>query len=660
MSRAGAYFRRVTEPRTTARRAVSQLSPPAPSRSTSAAGSRAYRWLVPAVVAAATIAAFLPILGNGFVDWDDDKNFINNPHFRGLGVEQLRWMWTTFHMGHYIPLSWMTLGLDYDVWGMNAGGYHLTSLLLHAANAVVVFALLRCLLASAGGGRWAVGDGQRASDADLVALAAGIGALVFAVHPLRVESVAWATERRDVLSGLFFFSSILEYVRSRGAAHERRGYLVSLALFACALLSKATSMTLPAVLLVINAYPLRRIGGDAGWKSAAAKRVYLELVPFAVLALATAGLSIVALHPPTQLGAAAKIAVSAYSLMFYLLKEVVPVHLSPLYEMPQHPPPNPAEPRFIVSYVFVVVVIAALGIGFRKRWWGFLAAAMAFVLISLPMLGAVQNGPQIAADRYAYHAAPALAALVAAGALWLLRRAHARTMGIAFVLVLALGALTWQQTGVWRSSETLWQQVLDVDPNSSIALSSMANVRYKQNRFHEGVELSRRAVAINPNYAQGYNGLGVGLAHEGRIADAIAAYERALSLEPKFDEAQTNLGVSLAQQGNFRAAIEQYQHALEVNPDNGNAHVNWGNALVRLGQPAEALNHYAAAVQIRPADTDAQLNWGVALARAGQFADAIDHFRVALAIDPNNADARGYLARATQLLEAQRQPPLNL
>lgn len=160
MSRAGAYFRRVTEPRTTARRAVSQLSPPAPSRSTSAAGSRAYRWLVPAVVAAATIAAFLPILGNGFVDWDDDKNFINNPHFRGLGVEQLRWMWTTFHMGHYIPLSWMTLGLDYDVWGMNAGGYHLTSLLLHAANAVVVFALLRCLLASAGGGRWAVGDGR--------------------------------------------------------------------------------------------------------------------------------------------------------------------------------------------------------------------------------------------------------------------------------------------------------------------------------------------------------------------------------------------------------------------------------------------------------------------------------------------------------------------
>jgi tetratricopeptide (TPR) repeat protein len=606
---------------------------------------------VPAIVAAATIAAFLPILANGFVDWDDDKNFINNPHFRGLGVEQLQWMWTTFHMGHYVPLSWMTLGLDYTLWGMNPTGYHLTSLLLHAANAVVVFALLRCLLTLANPD---TAERQPAT----VALAAGIGALLFAVHPLRVESVAWATERRDVLSGLFFFLSILEYTRSRGTARERRGYLISLTLFAAALLSKATSMTLPAVLLVINVYPLRRIGGDAGWTGATARRVYLELAPFAVLALATAGLSIVALHPPTQLDAGAKVAVSAYSLMFYLWKEVAPVQLSPLYEMPPHP--SPAEPRFVVSYLFVIALLVTCGIAFRKRWWGFLAAATAFLLISLPMLGAVQNGPQIAADRYAYHAAPALAALVAAGVLRLLGRARATTLGLSLALVLALGALTWQQSGVWRSSETLWQQVLDVDPNSSIAHSSMANVRYKQNRVPEGVELSRRAVAINPDYAEGYNGLGVGLAREGRVADAIAAYERALALEPRFDEAQTNLGVSLAQQGDFLAAIQQYQRALEVNPDNGNAHVNWGNALVRLGRPAEAVNHYAAAVRIRPADTDAQLNWGVALAREGQLADAIEHFRVALTIDPNNAEARGYLARATQLLEAQRQPPRNL
>ena len=608
--------------------------------------------MLPAVIGIATIVAFLPVLGNGFVDWDDDKNFINNPHFRGLGVDQLHWMWTTFHMGHYVPLSWMTLGLDYTFWGMNPTGYHLTSLLLHAANALVVFALLRRLL-EAGDGWQAAGGGRP----DLVTLAAGIGALIFALHPLRVESVAWATERRDVLSGLFFFSSILQYVRSRGAAHERRGYVIALVLFACALLSKATSMTLPAVLLVINAYPLRRIGGSNGWWSVAARRVYLEIVPFALLAVATAALSIIALHPPTQLSAGAKMAVSAYSLMFYLWKEVAPIGLSPLYEMPQHV--DLAEPRFIVAYLFVIALAVAVWLSARRRWWGFVAAITAFVVVTLPMLGVVQNGPQIAADRYTYHAAPGIAVLLAGGALWLLRRNRAATLGLALVAGLALGALTWDQSEVWRNSESLWQRVLDVDPNSSIANSSIANVRYKQDRVQEGVDHSQRAVTINPNYAEGYNGLGVGLAREGRVADAITAYERAISLQPDFDEAETNLGVSLAQQGDFNGAIQHYQRALAINPDNANAQVNWGNTLVRLGRPGDAPEHYAAAIQIRPDNTDAHLNWGVAMAREGKYAEAIEHFRTALALDPNNTDARGYLARATQLLDASRaaQPP---
>ncbi len=653
--RTGVYLGRVTGARTTTRRASrrGRITPPQ-SEASSGAASRVYDWLVPTAVAVATFVAFLPVLGNGFVDWDDDKNFINNPHFRGLGSDHLHWMWTTFHMGHYVPLSWMTLGLDYTIWGMNPTGYHLTSLLLHTANAMAVFALLRRLL-ELGDGRAAAGDGVRPrKGADLTVLAAGIGAMIFALHPLRVESVAWATERRDVLSGLFFFLSILEYVRSRGSAHERRGYVASLALFACALLSKATSMTLPAVLLVLNAYPLQRIGGSNGWWSAAARRVYLEIVPFALLALAAAALSIIALHPPTQLSAAAKVAVSAYSLMFYLWKEVAPIGLSPLYEMPQHI--DPAEPRFLLGYLFVVLLGVALWAGTRKRWWAFIAAMSAFVLITLPMLGAVQNGPQIAADRYTYHAAPAIAALVAGGALWLLQRNRAVTLAVSLIAVLALGAITWDQSGVWRTSESLWQRVLDVDPNSSIANSSMANVRYKQDRVQEGVEHSQRAVTINPNYAEGYNGLGVGLAREGRVADAIAAYERAMALQPDFDEAETNLGVSLAQQGDLSAAIQRYEHALTLNPDNANAQVNWGNAMVHLGRPADAEVHYAEAVQIRPDDADAQLNWGVALAREGKYADAIEHFRATLALDPNNADARGYLARATQLLDAPRSP----
>src|SRR6266567_5997616 len=279
----------------------------------------AFDWAIPAAVALATVAAFLPVLRNGFVVWDDARNFVENPHFRGLGLEQLRWMWTTFHMGHYVPLSWMTLGLDYELWGMNPTGYHLTSLLLHAANAVVVYFIARWVLEQTAAPQW----GQTPFEWSLTpfapfALVAAIAALLFALHPLRVESVAWATERRDVLSGFFYFSSILAYLRSRGKDESKRGYWIAVLLFVCALLSKATSMSLPAVLLILNVYPMRRIGGAAGWTSERARRVYLDIAPFGLLAAAIAALSIVALHPPTQLGIGAKLAVSAYSLAFYL------------------------------------------------------------------------------------------------------------------------------------------------------------------------------------------------------------------------------------------------------------------------------------------------------------------------------------------------------
>src|SRR5713101_4243176 len=162
-------------------------------------------WLVPVLIALVTFAAFLPTLQNQFVKWDDDKNFLDNPHYRGLGWTHLRWMWTT-HLGHYIPLTWMTLGLDYLLWGINPFGYHLTSLLLHAANAVVFFFVVRRILTLALPNPSARGPA--------LAVSAGFAALVFAIHPLRVESVAWVTERRDVLSGLFYLLAILVYLRA--------------------------------------------------------------------------------------------------------------------------------------------------------------------------------------------------------------------------------------------------------------------------------------------------------------------------------------------------------------------------------------------------------------------------------------------------------------
>src|SRR5438128_558368 len=376
----------------------------------SALPQRCASWLVPVLIALVTFAAFLPALYNQFVNWDDDDNFLGNPHYRALAWTHLRWMWTT-HLGHYIPLTWMTLGLDYLLWGMNPVGYHLTSLLLHATNAVVLYFLARRLLTLA------LPPPPQRGHAPVVS--AGFAALVFAIHPLRVESVAWATERRDVLSGLFYLLTILVYLRAceRGP-RGRRLYWLSVTLFGCALLSKSMAVSLPVVLLILEVYPLRRLGGSLGWSSASARAVYLEKIPFVLLAGAASAIALMeqlsnrAMVSVAQLSAQDRLAVSAYGLSFYLWKTVVPLNLSPLYMLPQTV--NPAATPFIVSYGGVLAV-TAIALALRRRWPGLPAAWLAYVVVLLPVLGIAQNGPQLAADRYTYLAVLGWAILAGAG-----------------------------------------------------------------------------------------------------------------------------------------------------------------------------------------------------------------------------------------------------
>src|SRR5712691_1848133 len=410
-------------------------------------------WLVPALIALVTFAAFLPTLQNQFVSWDDTDNFLDNPHYRGLGWTHLRWMWTT-HLGHYIPLTWMTLGLDYLLWGMNPFGYHLTSLLLHAANAAVFFFVVRRILTLA-----LPGPSERGH---ALAVCAAVAALVFAIHPLRVESVAWVTERRDVLSGLLYLLTILAYLRAREREERGRGwYWLSVAVFGCALLSKSMVVNLPVVLLILDVYPLRRLGGDIGWSSEAARRVYTEKIPFVLLAAAASAIAVMAqlsFHAAlsvAQLSAPRRLAVSAYGLSFYLWKMVVPVNLSPLYERGLV---DPWATPFLLSYGGAVAITALAWVR-RRRWPGLTATWLAYVVILLPVLGIVQSGPQIAADRYTYLAGLGWAILAGAGLLacW---RALGRSMtgtpttlpvaGVAICVVVGLGVLTWNQVQVWH------------------------------------------------------------------------------------------------------------------------------------------------------------------------------------------------------------------
>jgi len=580
-------------------------------------------WLIPVLIVLVTSAAFLPALQNQFLRWDDHKNFLGNPHYRGLGWIHLRWMWTT-HLGHYIPLTWMTLGLDYVLWGMNPLGYHLTNLLLHAANAVVFYFVAFRIL---GLGLPDPGDRRQA---DLV-LSAGFAALVFAIHPLRVESVAWVTERRDVLSGLFYLSAILIYLRTCERGERGRGwYWAAVGLFACALLSKSMVVNLPIVLLILDVYPLRRLGGAIGWWSEPARRVYVEKIPFVLLAAAAAAIAVMAqlsVHAAAslaQLSVPGRVAVSAYGLSFYLWKMVVPLNLSPLY--PLSPIVNPWAMPFVLSYT-MVLAITAIALALRRRVPGLPAAWSAYVVVLLPVLGIFQSGPQIAADRYTYLASLGWAILAGACLLFCWRISRTSTTGtpttlpiagVAICVVAGLGVLTWNQVHIWHDSERLWTYTVAIHPNSSLAQFS----------------------------------LGIVLSAQGKPTEAIEHFQKGLQLRPDEPSAHTNLGVALIQQGKLADAIEHFRQAVRIYPDDALAHTNWGSALIDLGKPSEAIEHFQQALRIHPDDALAHTNWGSALIDLGKPSEAIEHYSKALRITPGLAEAQNGLGQA--LAQEQR------
>src|SRR5437870_6954361 len=355
-------------------------------------------WLVPVLIALVTFAAFLPTLQNQFVTWDDGKNFLENAHYRGLGWTHIRWMWTT-HLGHYIPLTWMTLGLDYLLWGMNPVGYHLTNLLLHAANAVVFFFVVLRLLTLA--------LPSPAERGHALAVSAGFAALVFAIHPLRVESVAWVTEQRDVLSGLLFLLTLFSYLRAAdgGGAGRGRWLVASVGFYALALAAKAVVVTLPLLLVVLDVYPLRRLPDRwRDWLAPAERQVWAEKVPYGLLALVASGIAAYALRVSTLAPDAyplwAHVFIGAHGLCFYVWKTLFPLGLSPLYELPARI--DPLDPALLGSVVAVVGIGAGVW-ALRRRWPAGLAACAAYVVLLAPVSGLPRTiGPQLVATRYSY------------------------------------------------------------------------------------------------------------------------------------------------------------------------------------------------------------------------------------------------------------------
>jgi protein O-mannosyl-transferase len=598
--------------------------------------SAAVTWSLASALAVITFLVFAPALWNGFVDWDDNTNLTKNLSFRGFSAANVRWILTTTLMGHYIPVTWTTFALDYTLWGMNPFGYHLTNLVLHTENVLLFFAVASRLIARAS-----------AWPAATVRTAAAFAALFFAVHPLRAESVAWVTERRDVLSGLFFLVSVLGYLiaQERTGRARRLHLTLSLAAFALALLSKAIVMSLPLVLVILDVYPLRRF--TPTWRGLrAAHPVLLEKLPYALLAVAGAAVSYYAVHvnsfvtPLTMYPWPARVAMAFYSFWQYVALTALPVGLSPMYELPAAL--SPLELRFALP-ALGVLSLTAVALALRRRCPALLAVWAFYVVVLGPVSGIVHSGFQLAHDRYSYLsclglallAGSAVAALVVAQRAGRVRPAIARLgVGLTGAWLVMLSVMTWHQVQVWRDTQTLWTQAVDADPACAVCHSNLGIFLGNHGNVAAGIAHVERALALRPDWVRVHVNLGTLLLQANRRTDAMAHFEKAIAEEPNNAEALSAMAVALIGDKRPAEAIRYLGRALEADPTNALVRTNRAAALAHLGLRTEALDEYRRAIAIDPTSAPAHYGLGWALVRFGDRDAARAQVEVLRGLDP--------------------------
>jgi Flp pilus assembly protein TadD len=612
--------------------------------------------LSPLIAGVLGALAFLPALEAGFLNWDDDASFLANREFRGLGPAQLRWMVTTTLLGHWSPLTWLTWSANYVLGGLDPWGYHLGNLVLHAAN-VALFCLVARRLLAAGF--------QAPSASTAIAAGAVLAALLWGVHPLRAESVAWISERRDVLCALFYLLAVLAYLRGvdGGGAISRRWWGLSLAAFAAALAAKAIAMTLPVTLLLLDVYPLCR-------RALGVRALGLEKAPYAVVAAAAAVVALLARQQGGNIteygtyGVEARVALAAYTFWFYPWKFAWPTNLSPMYELPAHV--ELRQPRFLVPLVAVILTTALL-VALRRRWPAGLAAWASSAIVLAPVSGVVHSGSQLAADRYSYLSSFGFALLAGAALTWCLRRAAAGQSWrgplaacASCIAVAGLWASAWVQTTSWKDSETLWRRAVHVDPACSICESNLGRVVAGPGRFAEAETHVRRAIALRPDRPGPHENLAVIMLAQGRHREAEEQFRQVAMIRPTHGASRNNLGVALANQGRHDAAEIEFREAARLSPRLVDAPANLGMLYAGQGRYEEAIPLLRRALALDPSRSSVQAALGralraqaIELVRQSDLAHAERRWREARRLSPDDPDQAATLRALAPALAAQ-------
>ena len=599
--------------------------------------SRFSRWWVVAIcitLAGVTWSVFGQTLRYDFINYDDDLYIYENPNIvSGLTRPAILWAFTHAHAGNWHPLTSLSHMLDCQVYGLNAGGHHFTNVLLHTLAVVLLFLFLQQVT----GAPWR----------------SAFVAAVFAVHPLRVESVAWIAERKDVLSGVFFMLTLLAYARYVSGERSLLRYLLVAFFFALGLMAKPMLVTLPLVLLLLDYWPLCRFGSHSLGNAAnfarrsTFSRLVAEKIPLFLLSLLSSLLTWWAqrafMRSTSEIPLVLRAENAIVSYVRYLRQLLWPADLAPFYP---HPKATLPLLLVIVAAVLLVAISAVVLCYGRKRpylitGWGW------YLIMLLPVIGLVQVGEQALADRYTY--LPQIGIVLAIT--WTAADATAGIRQlqrfVAFTAVAVTVTLAWcacHQTRYWRNSESLWLQTLAVTENNDLAHNNLGSVWWRSGRVDDAIREYQAALKVTPESPLARNNLGSAFLKQGKVAEAIQEFRRVLSRDPQSITGRFNLAGALLRSGRATEAVAEYERVLAIKPDFAQGHLALGHALMRAERLADAIAQFKIAVQLQPGYAHARNSLATAFAAKQQWGEAIRCWRETLEIDPNNVAAQSGLA----------------
>jgi len=611
-----------------------------------------------------TAAVFYQVCTYDFVNFDDPICVYENPHIQtGITLKTIKWAFVAEYAYNWHPLTWLSHMLDWQLYGNNAGGHHITNLIFHIANTLILFMVMKRMTS--------------------VLWQSAFVAALFALHPLHVESVAWISERKDVLSTFFLLLTMWAYLRYIKSPNIAR-YLLTLFTFVLGLMAKPMLVTLPFILLLLDYWPLARID-HFRWRTL--YRLIFEKIPFIILSMVS---SVITFFAQQSGGAVATLTMISIkyrvynafiSYVQYIIKMIWPVRLAVFYP---HPRQNVSVFYAIASAGFLLV-ITILVFRFAKNHRYLVTGWFWYLGTLLPVIGLAQVGSQAMADRYSYITLTGLFIIIAWGLPELLGKWPQRkiVLWISSLMVLsALAVCANLQLRYWKNSITIFQHALNVTKNNYMAHFCMTPMLLEQGRVEEAIRHSSEAVRIKPDYADAINALGASLYRAGKIDEAIGHYERALEIDSHVAMAHLNLasaylmkgdfaqavwhyemaektqdmiipddpnilngiGYAFANSGEFEKAISLYYKALKIVPDSINIRLNLGFALVGSGRLEEAIKEYEEILFMRPDNAVAHNSLGVIFSQQGKINQAIVHFNQAVRINPQYTDAKNNLS----------------